>query len=59
MGGNPIVQYNEIKRLDLNNLIQNFDCLVIGFCAGAINLSKIAIITSDEDFLQPSSYEEI
>ena len=59
MGGDPIVQYNEIKRLGFNKLIHDFDGLVIGFCAGAINLSKISIITSDEDFLQPLSYEGI
>lgn len=59
MGGNPIVQYREITRLDLIKLIHDFDGLVIGFCAGAINLSKISIITSDEDFSKPSSYKGI
>lgn len=29
---------------------------MIGFCAGAINLSTYSIITSDEDFDKPDSY---
>ena len=33
--------------------------MVIGFCAGAINLSKYSIITSDDDFDKPNSYDGI
>lgn len=50
MGGNPYTQFEIIKRLDMIDLIKNYNDLVIGFCAGAINLSKDSIITSDEDF---------
>ena len=37
-------------------LIKNHKDLVIGFCAGAINLSKYSIITKDEDFDESDSY---
>lgn len=56
MGGNPITQRKIIDRLGLNEKIKNHDDLVIGFCAGAINLSKYSIITSDKDFDKPSNY---
>jgi len=56
MGGNPITQKEIIDNLDLNRVIQNHQDLVIGFCAGAINLSKYSIITTDEDFKYPMSY---
>lgn len=49
MGGNPITQKEFIDKLDLNELIREHQDLVIGFCAGAINLSKYSIITSDDD----------
>jgi len=56
MGGNPITQKEIIDNLNLNDTIREHQDLVIGFCAGAINLSKYSIITSDEDFEEPSSY---
>ncbi len=56
MGGNPITQFEIIKKNNLELKIKNHQGLVIGFCAGAINLSKYAIITSDQDFNQPDSY---
>ena len=56
MGGNPYTQMNIIKDLNLVNEIKNHNDLVIGFCAGAINLSKYSIITSDEDFEKANNY---
>lgn len=56
MGGNPITQKEIIDRLDINELIRKHQDLVIGFCAGAINLSKYSIITADDDFEIASSY---
>ena len=56
MGGNPYKQFDIINYLGLAESIKNHDDLVIGFCAGAINLSKYSIITSDEDFDKPDSY---
>lgn len=56
MGGDPVTQKEIIDKLDLNKKIKNHNDLVIGFCAGAINLSKYSIITTDEDFDYPSSY---
>lgn len=56
MGGNPYTQFEIIKKLDLIEVIKNYEGLVIGFCAGAINLSKYSIITSDDDFEKPDSY---
>ena len=59
MGGNPYSQLEIIKKLNMVNIIKNYEGLVIGFCAGAINLSKYSIITSDEDFNKPDSYAGI
>ena len=56
MGGNPYTQMEIIEKLSMKERIKNQDDLVIGFCAGAINLSKYSIITSDEDFQEPDSY---
>ena len=56
MGGNPYTQLEIIKSLDMVQKIKDHQDLVIGFCAGAINLAKISIITSDEDFNEPDSY---
>lgn len=59
MGGNPLTQMEIIEKLNLIDAIRKYDGLVIGFCAGAINLSKYSIITSDEDFNKPQSYNGI
>ena len=56
MGGNPYTQFDIIKKLNLIEKIKNHEDLVIGFCAGAINLSKYSIITSDEEFDKADSY---
>ena len=56
MGGNPYTQLKIIERLDMKLKIKNHEDIVIGFCAGAINLSKYSIITSDDDFSKPDSY---
>lgn len=50
MGGNPITQMQIIDKFKLRKQIKNHEGLVIGFCAGALNLSKHSIITTDEDF---------
>ncbi len=57
MGGNPYTQMDIIKKHKLESFIRNYKGLVIGFCAGAINLSKYSIITTDEDFLETDSYD--
>ena len=59
MGGNPLTQLEIIKQYDLQAELKNFDGVVIGFCAGAINLSKYSIITSDDDFAEPMWYQGI
>ena len=59
MGGNPLTQYELIKNYGLLDELKNYDGLVIGFCAGAINLSKHSIITTDNDFDTPLSYNGI
>ena len=56
MGGNPIKQFEIIKKYGLEEEIKHYKGLVIGLCAGAINLSKYSIITTDEDFKEPLSY---
>ena len=59
MGGNPLTQFELIKNYNLLEELKNYNGLVIGFCAGAINLSKYSIITTDEDFKTPISYTGI
>jgi len=59
MGGNPLTQMEIIKKFNLENRIKEHNGLVIGFCAGAINLSKYSIITTDEDFDKCQSYNGI
>lgn len=59
MGGNPFNQMEVIKRHKLTDVLKNTNDFVIGFCAGAINLSPHAIITSDNDFSTPSTYKGI
>ena len=59
MGGNPLTQLALIKKYNLIEELKNYDGLVIGFCAGAINLSKHSIITSDDDFDEPLYYDGI
>lgn len=59
MGGNPLTQMEIIKKFNLENRIKEHKGLVIGFCAGAINLSKYSIITTDEDFDKCQSYKGI
>ena len=56
MGGNPYTQLDIINNLNLREILKNHKDLVIGFCAGAINLSKYSIVTSDEDFKNSDSY---
>ena len=56
MGGNPITQLELIKFYKLEQTIKNYKGIVIGFCAGAINVSKYSIITSDGDFEKPFWY---
>lgn len=59
MGGNPLTQYQLIKDYNLEKELKNYSGVVIGFCAGAINLSKYSIITSDDDFKNPQYYNGI
>ena len=59
MGGSPLSQMKFIKDNSLIEMIKNHQGPVIGFCAGAINLSKYSIITSDDDFPEPQSYQGI
>ena len=49
-GGNPYTQFNIIKKMNLQDTLKNSEDLVIGFCAGEINLSINSIITTDDDF---------
>ena len=59
MGGNPLTQFELIKKYELVNELKNYEGLVIGFCAGAINLSKHSIITTDDEFDKSQSYDGI
>ena len=59
MGGNPLTQMEIIRKFNLTDTIKSYEGLAIGFCAGAINLSKYSIITTDDDFDRPQSYRGI
>ena len=59
MGGNPLTQFALIRKYDLIEELKNYEGVVIGFCAGAINLSKNSIITTDDDFDEALYYEGI
>ena len=59
MGGNPIAQKEIIEKFNLTQELKNYEGVVIGFCAGAINLSKYSIITTDRDFDIPFYYNGI
>ena len=56
MGGNPYSQLKIIEDLGIKEDIKNYSDIVIGFCAGAINLSRYSIVTSDADFAKADSY---
>lgn len=57
-GGNPLTQKEIIKQHNLEEKIRKAK-FCIGFCAGAINLSKHGIITSDDDFETPFVYDAL
>lgn len=59
MGGNPLNQMKVIENYQLTEILRTTNDFVLGFCAGAINLSKQAIITSDADFELPTTYKGI
>ncbi len=56
MGGNPLTQRKIIKDFALEQTLEKYEGVVIGMCAGAINLSTHSIITTDDDFKQALSY---
>ena len=56
MGGNPLTQRKIIKDFYLEEELKNYDGVVVGMCAGAINLSKNSIITTDDDFKKALDY---
>ena len=45
MGGNPFLQKNLLEAKELTKLLQNYDGVIMGFSAGAMNMSKHIIIT--------------
>lgn len=45
MGGNPFLQKDLIEVKGLSNLIKNYNGVIMGFSAGAMNMSKYIIIT--------------
>lgn len=57
-GGNPLTQQEIIKEKKLGEQIKTAK-FCIGFCAGAMNLSKYGILTSDEDFEKPMVYKAL
>ncbi|MBQ9072240.1 MAG: Type 1 glutamine amidotransferase-like domain-containing protein [Bacilli bacterium] len=45
MGGNPFLQKDLIESKHLSKLLQNYNSVIMGFSAGAMNMSKYIIIT--------------
>lgn len=57
-GGNPLTQLEIIKNEKLSDEILSAE-YCIGFCAGGMNLSKHGILTSDDDFKEPLTYNAL
>lgn len=45
MGGNPFHQKNLLEAKGLTNLLKNYSGVILGFSAGAMNMSKYIVIT--------------
>lgn len=45
LGGNPFLQKDLLEDKELTNLLKNYDGVILGFSAGAMNMSKYIIIT--------------
>lgn len=46
MGGNPFLQKDLIESKELRSILQNYNGVIMGFSAGAMNMSKHIIITT-------------
>lgn len=49
LGGNPILQKKLYEEKGLTNLIKNYDGVIMGMSAGAMNMSKYIMITPCSD----------
>lgn len=57
LGGNPITQIQYILENGYNEVMLNFDGIILGTSAGAMNLSKKCYYSKDEDYNESFFYE--
>lgn len=57
LGGNPITQIKYLKENGYDEIIKNFNGVILGTSAGAMNLSKVAYYSKDEDYNYSFFYE--
>lgn len=57
LGGNPITQIKFLKENGYDKIIKNFNGVILGTSAGAMNLLKIAYYSKDEDYDKSFFYE--
>ena len=50
LGGNPITQIEYLKKNDYDEIIKNFEGIILGTSAGAMNLSNKVYYSKDEDY---------
>ncbi|MBU2616030.1 MAG: Type 1 glutamine amidotransferase-like domain-containing protein [Nanoarchaeota archaeon] len=49
-GGLPEKIIDEIKKLNIQDLLSNFEGVLVGYSAGALAFSKYCLITKDDDY---------
>lgn len=59
LGGNPFIQLDYIKENGYDKILDNFDGLIFGTSAGAMNLAKVAYYSKDEDFNKSIFYDAL
>jgi len=50
LGGYPITQIEHLKQNNYDEIIKNFNGIILGTSAGAMNLSTLAYYSKDEDY---------
>lgn len=56
-GGNPFTQIKYLNDSGISHILRNFDGVVMGESAGAMNMSKTVYYSKDEDYPQTVTYE--
>lgn len=59
LGGNPFSQLEYIRKEKFDKMIKEFDGIIIGTSAGAMNVGNVAYCSKDEDFDESSFYDAL